>query len=341
MAKVVQRHLSWENFRSSIFVPGEERVHRVSTTPLIEFFGDGIRNRIGLWLQVPPETEIPDAVLKLAIISVRVVTRSVKNKTVSLLELAVSAPSLYRQFYHFAVATAERVLVENRSGIEAVLLELQGFAELLEAKPLLGIERQLGLLGELILLERLVIHGGPNALDAWIGPLHEPHDFRIGRVEYEVKTTVRARRVHTIHGPEQLVPTKGCKLFLLSVLLGPAGAETGFSLAEMVEHLSARLQSAPARAQQFAQTLETCGFLEADRAHYSRRFVLRRPLAVVPVKAGFPAITRRVIHTALGQLASRIEGLQYDVDVEGLETEEGMPGFPSGFQVAAPTEGQE
>jgi hypothetical protein len=332
-----QRQLSWDNFRSSILVKGEERVHRVADAPIIEIFADGSRNCIGLWLEVPESTAIPDDLLKLAFIRTRIVTRTGKKKTVTLLELAVSAASLYRQFYHFAIATAERVLVERKPSIEAVQLEMQGFAELLAETPLLGIERQIGLLGELLVLERLVMNGGPPALDSWIGPLHEPHDFRLGRSEYEVKTTICTQRIHTIHGAEQLVPTKGCKLFLLSVLLGPAGKGDGFSLAGKVQRLSALLEKAHAQANRFQQSLRTCGFREEDSAHYSRLFAIRRPLAVVPVDAKFPAITRKVIQSTLGAaLGSRIGGLQYDVDVEGLEAEEGTPGFPSDFREQEP-----
>jgi hypothetical protein len=33
------RHLSWSNFKASTFVRGEQRVHRVSNSPIIEIFG--------------------------------------------------------------------------------------------------------------------------------------------------------------------------------------------------------------------------------------------------------------------------------------------------------------
>lgn len=334
MTKKKQRHLSWENFRSSILVPGEERVHRASDSPLIEIFGDGMRNRVGVWLEVPDGSDIPQDILKLAFVHARATTRAVKKKPIPVLELAVNASTLCRQFYHFAVATTERVLVERRPSLEAVVLELQSFAELLQETPLLGIERQLGLLGELLAIERLVMTGGPNALDAWIAPLHEPHDFRLGRSEYEVKTTVCPQRVHTIHGAEQLEPTKGCKLFLLSVMLGPAGKGDGFSLATKVQDISAQFTPTPSRSRQFMEALRTCGFRDIDSAHYSRRFALRRPLAIVPVDAAFPAITRRVVQRALGTaLATRIEELQYDVNLEGLEIEEGTPRFPSYFDM--------
>jgi hypothetical protein len=316
-------HLSWENFRSSILIKGQQRVHRVAASPSIEIFSDGAANRIGLWLEAPPDTAIPAELSKLAFIT----TRSLKQKQRHLLEVATTSTALQRQFYHFATAVSERVLVEKKPAIEALTMELQCFADLLESKSLLGTERQLGLLGELIFLERLMAKNGADALDAWIGPLGEPHDFRLKNSEFEVKTTISPHRTHTINGSEQLVPSKGCSLCLISVQLGPAGASSGFTLAEKVESLSKTFTPSSERLQQFTAALETCGLFSSELAHYTRRFVMRRPLALVHVDNNFPAITRPVIQTALGTLAARVESIQYDVNLEGLEHEDGTGAF--------------
>lgn len=321
------RHLSWENFRTSIIAKGQQRVHRVSDSPRIELFSDGLQNRIGMWLEIPPGIAVPTEINKLAFVSARLL----KRKGINILELVGSSFALQRHFYHFAVAVAERILVEKSVVSDAVVLELKCFAELLEEKQLLGIERQLGLFGELVILERLVAKNGPDALDAWIGPQREPHDFRLGTHEYEVKTTLYANRVHTINGIEQLIPSKGCKLFLLSVLLGPAGLKDGASLQDKAQRLSAIFKAVPSHLERFTTALEACGFRSADRNHYTRRFVMRRPLAVIQVDKKFPAITRPTIHTALGPLAVRVEAVQYDVNVEGLGHEEGTPKFPADF----------
>ena len=316
-------HLSWENFRSTVFVRGQQRVHRVTDSPCIEVFGDGVGNRIGIWLEISPGTVVPPELSKLALIR----TRTVHQKGRDFLEVATATPSLQRQFYHFAVAVAERVIVEKRPAIEAVSLELQCFTDLLEEKPILGIERQIGLVGELLFLERLIDKRGLSALDAWLGPIGEPHDFRLEAREFEVKTTVSPHRIHTIHGMEQLVASQGCALYLVSVLLGPSGASKGFSLSEKVAELSARFASVAARLNQFTAALESCGFRDSDSGQYTRRFAVRRPMGLVRVDESCPAITRPVIQAALGPLATRIESLQYDVSVEGLEREDGTAEF--------------
>jgi hypothetical protein len=321
------RSLSWDNFKSTVFVPGQQRVHRVADSPYIEVFGDGISNRVGVWLEIMPGTIVPPDVLKLASIRTRIFNQSGR----SLLEIATSNLSLYRHFYHFALAVSERILVDKCSSVEAVSTELQCFGELFEEKSLLGVERQLGLLGELLVLERFLLKRGGSALDGWLGPMGEPHDFRFDSREYEAKTTISPRRVHTINGPEQLVPSTGCSLLIVSVMLGPAGAGHGFSLAEKVDQLSGEFAHTAPRKERFLAALSACGFRDEDRTHYERRFAMRRPLAIVPVDGSFPAITRFTIQNVLGELAPRIESLRYEVSIEGLELEDGTPEFDSAF----------
>ena len=316
-------HLSWENFASSIFVKGQQRVHRVAASPLVEIFGDGVSNRVGVWLEAPANTPIPPEISKLSFIATRIFERDGRT----LLEFAASTPALHRQFYHFATAVSERVLVEKTSAMDAAVLELQCFSELLKQGALLGIERQLGILGELVFLERLTRKIGVNALDAWIGPVGEPHDFRLRASEFEVKTTTNPQRIHTINGTEQLVATRGCDLYLISVQLAPAGAGSGFSLADKVDTLSKMFSVTPMRLKQFTAALERCGLVKADLAHYTRRFTLRRALGVIPVDKNFPAITRPVIQKVLGSRGARVESLQYEVNLEGLEDEDGTRRF--------------
>lgn len=317
--------LSWENFLSTVFVPGQQRVHRVTASPLIELFGDGIANRVGLWLGIPSDAGIPPEVERLALIT----TRTFSRDGGVVLEISTSARSLQRQFYHFAVAVAERVVVERRPALEAVGLELQCFTDLLEAKAVLGIERQIGLLGELLFLERLIENMGESALESWIAPTPEPHDFRVGTREFEVKSTIYSNRIHTINGTEQLIPSLECSLYLVSILLGPAGADGGVSLSDKVTQLVERLSSNSNRLNQFRNALEDSGFREQDRSQYTRRFALRRPFALIEINEAFPAVTRRTLEDGLGLLAARIKSLKYDVNAEGLGYEDGTPEFDS------------
>lgn len=316
-------YLTWENFCSTVFVRGQKRVHRITDVPLVEIFGDGETNQIGIWIELTSDTIIPPDLTTLEFIRTRIISQHGKQ----LLEVSTPAASLLRQFYHFAEAVAERVLVEKRPATEAVSLELRCFSDLLDEKAILGIERQIGLLGELLFLEYLMARRGIRALDSWLGPIGEPHDFRLETSEFEVKTTLSTKRIHIIHGMEQLVPSIGCKLHLVSILLGPPGTASGFSLADKVSHLATLLSPDSTRSRQFEMAIESCGFRTTDRAHYTRQFVMRRPIGLVRVDQHFPAITRPAIQSLLGTQASRVESLQYDVNIDGLEHEEGTTEF--------------
>lgn len=319
------RYLSWENFKSTVLIAGEQRVHRVTDAPLVEVFGDGITNKIGLLVETASGSEIPAELSRLASVTLRELNHNGRN----CIEVATSTASLFRQFYHFSVAVAERIIVEKRPPLEAVTLELRCFTDLLETKPLLALERQIGLIGELLFLERLIQKIGTRAVDGWIGWMSEPHDFRLAKLEFEVKTTISAQRIHTINGIEQLVPSKDCTLCLVSTVLGPPGAGGGFSLTRKVEELTGLLAGDLARLEQFNAALKGCEFRSEDSVHYSRLFAIRRPSAIIHVDAAFPAITRPGIQAVLGPPASRIEGVRYDVNVEGLEHEDGTPAFKS------------
>ena len=201
------------------------------------------------------------------------------------------------------------------------------FKELLKEKPLLGQEKQTGLLGELLFLERIIELKGENAIHAWGGPYDEPHDFRLDNLEFEVKSTLTTKRVHTIHGVGQLVPNEGCELYLFSVMLGPAGGSKGFTLPEKADHLESRLSKTQSTKDRFLTALKQVGLKKDDYLHYNTRYSLRRPFAIAPVDQSFPAITRPTIQNSLGPLANRIDSLQYQVDIEGLEKEEDTPEF--------------
>ncbi len=319
------RQLTWDNFKATILVAGQQRVHRVTGSPVVEIFGDGSRNVVGLWLEVPAATDVPTEVQRLASVSGQVVERGGRH----FLEVSTSQSALHQQFYYFASAVADRI-ADGTPPTEALSQELQYFAELLAERGLLGIERQIGLLGELLFIERLIQHIGLTAaVDAWVGPDGEPHDFRFSNRDFEVKTTVRSRRVHVIHGAGQLAPVPGRPLYIASILLAPPGAGAGFSLFGQVTQLRAALTADLSRQRQFDRRLEETGYRPADAVHYERRFSYRRPIALVPVTSACPAITRPMIQDLLGPLAARVDSLQYDVDLEGLESEDGTPVFSS------------
>ena len=145
--------LTWENFKHTYFRAGEHRVHRINREPLIEVFGDGVASRVGLWLEVPANTQLPPEISRLIFLSSQVFDREGDT----LLELVAQQESLHRTFYHFATAVANRLLNEKTSAVELVVSELACFSDLLKEHAALSVEREIGLIGELVFLRRLIV----------------------------------------------------------------------------------------------------------------------------------------------------------------------------------------
>lgn len=308
-------YLTWENFKNTVIVPRQQRVHSITSSPIIQIYSDGISRKIGIWIEIPSNVLIPAEYHGLAFIKIQKIYKDEKM----FLEVSTDSELLYRQFYYFSIAVAESVIVEKNTPTQAVGKELNCFTELFESVPVLGIERQIGLLGELIFLQYLIEKYGEIALDSWIGSMGEPHDFRINNREFEVKTTSKTKRVHTINGENQLTPSNGCSLYLVSIMLGPPGSGDGRSLADQVNYLLERLVSNNTGKIKFQSALQSLGYKNTDNIHYFRKFILRSPIALVPIDEFFPAITKPFVHKMLGEKSSRLEAFQYDVNIEGLE----------------------
>jgi hypothetical protein len=122
------------------------------------------------------------------------------------------------------------VQLNHTPPLSALEIAVRSWNRLLQKLAGLSEEEELGLIGELWLLERLLTSQGSEAIGFWVGPASENHDFRYGSCEIEVKTTSQADRVHLINSMHQLEASQGHNLFLQSVHVQMAGGQAGFSL---------------------------------------------------------------------------------------------------------------
>jgi hypothetical protein len=310
-----QRNLAWPNFLESVFLQGKRTVHRILESPRVDLLADGIANRLSILLERDKQVEVPPVAAALAVLDVRTLTHAGQP----LLEVSCSSEPLFRHFYHLAHAVAERIASEKVDGTAALERELESFRALLTPETSLSLERQVGLIGELLFMECLLQRLGPSALDAWIGPDGEPHDFRIGPTEFEVKTTRGPTRVHRISSLEQLTVAQSRQLFIASILLEPPGANEGFSLPSIVRGLRSGLAFEAASLEVFEKRLVRSGYRDSEAARYPQRYLLRKPIALVPVNELCPRILRSDLNAALGERAARLEAVSYEVNLEGLE----------------------
>lgn len=313
------RMITWKNFVETVLLPGQQRLHVFSQKPEVLIYADGENGQIGLRIQSDSSGAIPADLASLKTLHFDFV--SFRGRTY--LEVTCQRAELQAPFFHFAQAVTERVGSEGLSAIDAVSTEILCFDALVAQSPRMGTEREIGLFGEMLFLEYLIEQHGPAAVKSWIGPLGEPHDFRIGEHEFEVKTTTSSTREHTINGIRQLVPSHGCTLAVISVLLGPPAKDAGRSLAGVVRDIEDRLTSEVQSRGLFSDRLTIAGVPPDARTEYQRQFTLRRPMGTVRVDSGVPVISQKGLEAMLGKSAYRISEVVYSLNLDGLVAEHG------------------
>jgi Putative PD-(D/E)XK family member, (DUF4420) len=220
---------------------------------------------------------------------------------------------------------------------EAALTEAVGaWRRLLAASSRATEPAQAGLFGELLVVEALCRRTGPSGLDAWVGPLGEPHDFRLAVVDLEVKTTLNSRRVHEISSLQQLVPAPGRELYLLSVgLRRAAAAEGGATVWDIVDRVRFQLVGDPLRAGRFERLLAQSGCTTVVDTE-TVPFLVHLPPAVLRIDEHAPRLTPAVLQAGLGPLAPRVVAARYSLDVDGFLTPVAASALADSFQFEVP-----
>lgn len=233
-------------------------------------------------------------------------------------ELLVDDSDVFRRALPAVWRIADRIQLEQLGFAAAVAATLADFRELLEGAPGLSAEREVGLFGELTVLDFLISGtSGSEAIAAWRGPNGDEHDFDLGCGDLEVKATTSEKRIHWIGSLGQLTPTLGRKLWLLSIQL-TTGLNDGVTIAELIGKLRSRLSGADQEV--FNKKLYAVGWQDRYAAKVRRRFWLRSIPLLLPVNVDFPALTQERI-AATGMPLSRLREISYSVDVAGLADE--------------------
>lgn len=309
----------WDIVRRDYIEPGLPGRVVVREAPKVELFVGAGGIRFGADFELPAGSVVPPSPFT------DIEIAEVRLDGVRCVEISTTAASLFSTFYLFAVDTARAVIERSMPPIEAVNGSLAHWRALLQTSTLLSEEKQLGLAGELWLLERLLAHMGPAAIDAWVGPGSQSHDFRLGPTEFEVKATSGARRVHMINGLHQLAPTIDSALYLLSVRFTDAGSG-GETLGETVTRIGALLS--PGDRQPYEDKLRAAGFRTDDAVHYSRRRRIADRPRLIAVVDGVPRLTAAALAVLPAAFSTAgISDVSYRVDVEGMGFEEGTSEF--------------
>jgi len=308
-------HLTWANFSSSIIHKSENRQHRVNSDPEASVFADDGGNRIGMLVQESQQGGAwPAELARMKLLDVDEVRIGARQ----FLRACCRRKAFFREAYLLFTAVIDHVVVDGAEPVHALMAEIGAIQELLKVEGVLSRERQIGLFGELLLVDDFVALNGPAAVASWTGPQGERHDFRIGKLEFEVKTTAGRRRIHTVNGLNQAEPSTGCELSFLSVQLAKTAGSDGSTLPDLVSKVEGKLRVDENSRQMFRQFLDRVGYHDSDSLSYEQKWKLASAVKLVPVDSAFPAITSLSMANALRNTFSRLEAISYDVNLEGL-----------------------
>ena len=309
------RHLStsalYEHWRSGVPVviplPGE---------PPLRLRIDSPRTRLTLRAPVGSGTTLPPTAL--ANIHVDLVVDQGEH----FVEICTTDERLIVDGYAMLCAIADRIQVDGVEPLRALAETLATWRSILAMRARMTSEAEVGLFGELLVVDSLFRSDGLN-VSAWKGGLSEEHDFGFAEVDVEVKTTSSERRQHWIHGLRQMVPTGTTPLWMLSLQITRGGAEQGRTLPELVGSVLSAAPGEQARAHA-DHILHAAGWRDDQADLFADAWRPRTPPLALRVDPSFPSITPAQL-LAGGVDVAAIRQVSYEIDVTDRATSPGVP----------------
>lgn len=241
---------------------------------------------------------------------------SIPDEVNRFLVIRSESTRLERTFALFVDEVLDALRADASAPINSTLKCLESWKQLLAPikRSVLGVEAQLGLIHELIVLHELVSSGVSEALSHWGGPIGERHDFAFDHCSIEVKATRRRDGlVVRVSGIEQLVAPEGRPLFLIAGQFEQTSSGA-YSLPKMVD----MLLDLGIDSQKFVAKLAAVGYYDEHWAQYdSFKFDIRRRL-FFNVEGDFPRLRPDILSYSASP--SRISGVDYSIDLSDYQS---------------------
>ncbi|MGW8765010.1 PD-(D/E)XK motif protein [Streptomyces sp. NPDC055815] len=228
---------------------------------------------------------------------------------------------LLRDFHDLLNAIADRIITHDRTLEQAFSETVRAWSALLGRSRDIGAAKRIGLMGELAVLGSVAAaHGWSTAVDSWIGPEGEEHDFGLPEVDVEVKTTSSERRRHIVHGIGQLSPAPDRDLWLVSIQLTRGGGH-GRTLSDCARTVRRRVSE---HAPSLVDLLDHKLFVSGWRPDIpdDERWRLRSAVVPLLVDGTVPRLDESAVPP---EMRDRISDITYTVDVTGLPPSAGAP----------------
>tara|TARA_A100000171_G_scaffold30037_1_gene28260 strand:+ start:4759 stop:5787 length:1029 start_codon:yes stop_codon:yes gene_type:complete len=261
----------------------------------------------GLLLDIPVTPSLKQHATRSVLIEERLL--EIDSEPRSAMQLRCSQPRLNEVFALLATGIVARMCAGTR-GADAVVGAIGEFRDLLrtDGDRLLKMEQELGLFGELVVLERLA-STAPDAVRDWTGPLGERWDFKGPHGAIEVKTTRdRDFAAVAIASLDQLEPPKTAPLHLVSI-----AAELDSGSGRSVRSVIDAVLDTGVRGEELWPLLRAVGYDEDMHERGSgRRFTVLHE-QVHRVCTGFPCLTRHDL--VQGDVPSGVHDVAYRLNL--------------------------
>lgn len=175
-----------------------------------------------------------------------------------------------------------------------------------------------GLIGELLLLNKLIDTVNVDAIDYWVANKGE-EDFIFNTTIIEVKSTQKDKHEHIINGIDQLAFNPLKRKFILSIIFSKSTSINSISLPGIINECSIKLSSFPDKKGAFYSILNNRGYdIRDEDLYFEFTYEFIRG-GFFEVDESFPKLTQNELKSSLN---SRVSKIRYTIDMEGLHSEE-------------------
>ena len=184
----------------------------------------------------------------------------------------------------------------------------------------LGIPKQMGLWGELVVLRALAVNIGWNrAIKCWVGPGGASQDFRLDALLIETKTVALGADAISISSLEQLSVPDGSTMYLAHYGTAVVAPQEGEPLPDVVLAIRNDLRDDALLRGDFENRLLGSGYHRVHEGRYAGRGFVVRTCDIYAVGDDFPRLDRNSV-------PSQVKNARYGLLVKGLSRFAVQPG---------------
>jgi hypothetical protein len=220
---------------------------------------------------------------------------------------------IFSLFIENIVEEISKSITENEALVETsnVVLKWKKLFDKINFQGL-TIEKQKGLIGELLLFNSLLDeeYSIDALLESWTGPDYNDKDFHFGSFGIEVKLTSSKVPKVKISSERQLDNENLTKLYLVLYVVEDV-KDKGFSLNSIIEQIRTKINNNQNSLKFFNERLLLVGYFDEDFENYNRQYAFR--------KRNFYEVTNDFPRLVASDLPIGLFDTKYNIELSAIE----------------------